>query len=812
METFWQDLRYALRGMRRRPGFSVFAVLLLGLGIGANTAIFSIVNAVLLRPMPMREPDRIVGVWESRDGSERFPISLPEYLDLKERSRTFEELSAAANWNTNLSGEATPVRVTGMQVTGNFFAALGATAEIGRVLVPEDAKPGATKTVVLGHGFWASHYAEDSGVVGHSIRLNDEMYTVVGVLPPGFQYRGVQDDLIAPLVIEQDPRRLQRSNNYLRAIGRMKAGVSRGQARADLAGILKQLRLEYPNTASLRTDAMVEDLRESLVGKVKNGLLMILGAVATVLLIACGNLAALQLVRASERSREVAIRVSLGATRSRLLRQLLTESMLMALLGGAVGIAVAYAGTKALLRLSPASLPRAAEIGISWEVAAFTLAISVACGLVCGLAPAVEQMRLNLSGSMKEGERGASSGKGKQRLRQGLVAGQIGASLVLLIGTGLLLKSFSRVEEVQPGFNAKNLLVVRLALPRTHYKGKEEVVNFYRTLQPRVASLAGVKSVAVANVVPTDNFLATVDFSIVGRGWSANQLPEAHYRMVTAQYFRTMEIPVIAGRAFEESDTNESAPVVLINQSLAKRYWPTGSPVGEHLQIDDTQDKMREVEVVGVVGDVRDFGLENDAKSEIFTPIAQVPPDTLIYLKNNMYWFVRTANEPLMTAGAFREELGKVDRDVPASATQTMERYLELSVASRRFNLQMAEIFGVAALLLATIGVYGVISYLVTQQTREIGIRMALGAERGEVFASVMRLGLGLAGAGVIAGVVAALILTRWMKSLLFGVSATDVLTYAGTIGLLLVVAVGASLVPGIRATKIDPVIALRYE
>jgi len=557
---------------------------------------------------------------------------------------------------------------------------------------------------------------------------------------------------------------------------------------------------------------MVEDLRESLVGRVKSGLLMILGAVATVLLIACGNLAALQLVRASERSREVAIRVSLGATRSRLLRQLLTESVLIALCGGALGMAVAYAGAKALLRLSPASLPRAAEIGISWEVAAFTLAISVACGLVCGLAPAVEQMRLNLSGSMKEGERGASGGKGKQRLRQALVAGQIGASLVLLIGTGLLLKSFSRVEEVQPGFNAKNLLVVRLALPRTHYKGKEEVVNFYRALEPRVASLAGVKSVAVANVVPTDNFLATVDFSIVGRGWSANQLPEAHYRMVTAQYFRTMEIPVIAGRAFEESDTNESAPVVLINQSLARRYWPTGSPVGEHVQMDDTQDKMREVEVVGVVGDVRDFGLENDAKSEIFTPIAQVPPDTLSYLKNNMCWFVRTANEPLMAARAFREELGKVDRDVPASATQTMERYLELSVASRRFNLQMAEIFGVAALLLATIGIYGVISYLVTQQTREIGIRMALGAERGEVFSSVMRLGLGLASAGVIGGVVAALIMTRWMKTLLFGVSATDFLTYTGTIALLLMVAVGASLVPGIRATKIDPVIALRYE
>jgi putative ABC transport system permease protein len=812
MEIFWRDLQYALRAIRRRPGFSVFAVVLLGLGIGANTAIFSMVNGVLLRPLAMRQPDRIVSVWESRNGSEPFPMSIPDFEDLRDRNRSFEELTAVANWNSNLSGEATPERVTGVQVTGNFFHALGVQAELGKTLSAEDAQPGSAKVVNLGHGFWARHYGSDPQVVGRAIRLNDEVYTVVGVLPATFVYRGVQDDVVVPLVLEQDARRSQRANSFLRSIGRLKSGVSQEQARADLSGIMRQLQTEYPETNVNRTGVIVEDLRAWLVGKVKSGLLLLFGAVTTVLLIACANLAALQLVRASERGREIAIRVSLGATRMRLVCQLLTESVLIGLLGGALGILVAYGGTQALVAMSPASLPRAAEVGMNWAVVAFTLVISVVCGVVCGLAPAVEQTRIDLSASMKDGERGGSGGEGKRRVRYALVAGQVAGSLVLLVGTGLLLKSFARLGEVQPGFNAKNLLVARLALPRTHYQGREEVLSFCRALEPRVAGLAGVKSVAVANVVPMDGFLASVDFSIVGRGWNAKQFPEAHYRMVTPRYFHTMEIPLLAGREFADSDTSDGAPVVIINQWFRKRYWPESNPVGAHIQIDDTQGKMREVEVVGVVGDVHDFGLENDAKSEVFAPIAQVPPDTLSYLKNNMYWFMRTANAPLATAGAFREQLRAVDRDVPASSMQPMEGYLELSVAARRFNLAMAAIFGGAALLLAALGLYGVISYLVAQRTREIGIRMALGAEPRAVFASVMRLGLGLVSAGATAGLVCAFVLTRWMKSLLFGVSATDSQTYAATIVLLMIVAVTASVMPGLRATNVDPVIALRHE
>jgi len=812
METLWQDVRYAVRTLIRRPGFAIFAVLTLALGIGANTAIFSMVNAVLLRPMALREPERVLTIWESRGDSDKLPISIPEFLDFQRRNRAFAQMAALANWNANLSGEETPERVTGMQASGDFFETIGAQAAFGRTLSAEDAQPGSPRSVVLSHGFWSRHYGSDLKILGKTIRLNGDSYTVVGVMPESLVYRQAQDDVIVPLVFENDPRREHRGDNFLRTFARLKPGVTATQAREDLLGMIREIRREYLGDNPAQTGVSVEVLQTALVGKVRGSLMLLFGAVLAVLLIACANLAGLLLVRASTRTKEVAMRVALGASQERLMRQFLTESLMIAFAGGVLGVFVGAMGVHALVALSPADLPRAKEIGLDARALEFTTVISLLCGLIFGMAPVLELSKVNLNEEMKEGGRGGSGGSARQRVRKLLVVGQVAFSLLLLVGGGLLLKSFMRLEAVQPGFNPKNLLVVRLALPKTHYKGRDSVIQFYRALSPNIESLPGVKSVAVANVVPTDGFLATVDFNIVGRGWAANQFPEAHYRMTTTGYFRTLGIPLVSGREFAESDTELGAPVAIINQTFAKQYWPDANPLGAHVQMDDTQQGMRDVEIVGVVGDVHDFGLETDARAEIFAPLPQVPAETISYLKNNMCWFVRTQNEPLMVAAPFRKELKRVDPDVPASSVRTVEQYLAQSVAPRRFNLTLVAIFGAAALLLAAMGIYAVISYTVAQRTREIGIRMAMGAQRGEVLRLILGDGLHLVARGAALGWVLALLVTRLMKGLLFGVSAADPATYLAITALLFVTAMLACYLPGRRAMSVDPLVALRHE
>jgi len=812
METLWQDVRYALRTLIRTPGFAIFAVLTLALGIGANTAIFSMVNAVLLRPMALREPQRVLVIWESRGDSDKLPISIPEFLDFQKRNRSFAQMAALANWNANLSGEETPERITGMQASGDFFETIGAQAKLGRVLSPEDAQPGSPRSVVLSHGFWARHYGSDLTILGKTIRLNGDSYTVVGVMPESFVYRQAEDDVIVPLVFENDPRREHRGDNFLRTFARLKPSVAETQAREDILGMIREIRREHPEDNSAQTGVSLEVLQNSLVGRVRGSLMLLFGAVLAVLLIACANLAGLLLVRASTRTKEVAMRVALGASQERLLRQFLTESLMIAVAGGVLGVLVGAMGVHALVALSPADLPRAKEIGLDARALEFTTIISLLCGLIFGMAPALELSRVNLNEEMKEGGRGGSGGSARQRVRKILVVAQVAVSLLLLVGGGLLLKSFMRLEAVQPGFNPKNLLAVRLALPKTHYKGRDGVIQFYRALSPNIESLPGVKSVAVANVVPTDGFLATVDFNIVGRGWAANQFPEAHYRMTTTGYFRTLGIPLVSGREFAESDTDRGVPVAIINQTFAKRYWPNANPLGEHVQMDDTQQGMRDVEIVGVVGDVHDFGLETDSRAEIFAPIPQVPAETISYLKNNMCWFVRTENEPLMLAAPFRKEVKRIDPDVPASSVRTVEQYLAQSVAPRRFNLTLVAIFSAAALLLATMGIYAVISYTVAQRTREIGIRMAMGAQRGEVLRMILADGLQLIAGGAALGWPLALLVTRLMKGLLFGVSTADPATYLAITALLFAIAMLACYVPGRRAMSVDPLVALRHE
>ena len=808
MESVRHDARFAFRILVRKPGFSLFAVGILALGIGANTAIFSMVNAVLLRPLALRQPDRVLTIWESRQDVGTYPISIPDFLDLQEQNRTLASMAALAMWNTNLSGEETPERVTGIQVTGGFFETLGAQPALGRLLRPSDAQAGSPRVVVLGFGFWKRHYAGDPGVVGREIRLNGLMYTVVGVMPADLIYRRTPDDVVVPLIIEEDRRRAERNDSFLRGLGRMRPGVAVSQVPEDLNAILKRLQQQYPASNAGKTGSSVEVLQDSLVGNVRGQLVLIQGAVLAVLLVACANLAGLLLVRTSARGKEIAIRASLGASRGRILRQLLVESMMLAAAGGALGLALAAGGLRALLGALPAALPRAGEIHLDAPVLGFTALLSLFCGLIFGIAPALELSHADLHAKMKAG---AQSGA-RQRLRHLLVMAQVAASLVLLVGSGLLLRSFLRLSEVQPGFSPSNVLVARLALPATQYKGNEEVFHFYRELARRAEALPGVRSVAVANVVPTDGFLASVEFSIVGRGWTPADFPSAHYRMVSSGYFRTLQIPLLAGREFLDTDNVQGAPVVIITQACARRFWPAANPLGAHIEIDDLQSGMRQVEVVGVVGDIHDFGLDREAQLEVYVPLPQVPPETVSYLKSNMYWLLRTATDPQSVAEVFRREVQAVDRDVPATSVRTLEQYLDQSLAARKFSLVLVGIFGAAALLIAAMGIYGVVSYTVVLRTPEIGVRLALGAQPAGIFRLVLGHGLRLVAAGLAAGLLAALLVLRMGSGMLFETSTADPATYITITALLFGVAVLACYWPGRRAMAVDPLVALRAE
>jgi predicted permease len=812
MEQFRQDVLFAARTLFRNPAFTGFLIVTLSLGIGASTAVFTLVNAVLLRPLSFHKPDRIVLVWGQRPDTDRYPISIPDFIDIQSQNRSFAHLAAVGNWNANLSGDNTPERVQGLQASGGFFEVLGARAEIGRTFSSSDTQPGSPRVVVLSHGFWVRHFAADPRIIGQNIRLNGDSYSIVGVLPVSFVYRGVQDDVIVPLVLANDPRRDQRGNNFVRTFGRLKDGLTIEQAKGDLQEIVRRLQRDFPMTNSGKPDVRVELLLDSLVGNVRGEMSLLLAAVLGVLMIACANLACLLLVRASTRLKEVAIRVSLGASRLRLMRELLLESILIALVGGGLGICLAIGGTHALSARIPSGIPRVQEISVDRRVLSFTAILSILCGCLFGLTPALELSKVSINKEMKEGFRSASGSSAGRKIRQSLVVVQVAGSLTLLLGTALLLRSFIRLQAVEPGFNVKNVLVVRLALPRYSYTGRDQIVHFYDNLAAKAEVLPGVRSVAVANVVPTDGFLASTGFNIAGRGWRADQYPEAQYRMITPMYFQTMGIPLLAGRDFVKSDRADGAPVAVINEAFARKYWPAGTPIGEHLQIDDTQKGMRDVEIVGVVGNVHDFGLENDSPVEIYTPFPQVPPDTVAYLWNNMCWFLRTEGEPLGLAAAFKQRVKLVDPDVPAASTRTLEQYMEQSVAPRRFNLVLIGIFGSVALSLTVIGVYAVISYSVAQRTAEIGVRVALGAQRSQIFWPIVGEGLRLVAAGIVIGVIPALLLTRSIENMLYKVDPRSPMTYMATSCVLLILSALACYFPASRALRIDPAIVLRHE
>jgi predicted permease len=812
METLLKDLRYGARMLLNQPAFTTVAIITLTLGIGANTAIFSLVNAVLLRQLPFNNPEQLVSVWTVDKVVEKSPISIPDFVDFRDQNQLLDKMAAVAGWSANLTGNGDPERLQAVRVSGNLFQMFGVDTIIGRTLLPDDDNPGSQRVVVLSYGLWQRRFGADRNLVGNTLTLNGDSYTVVGILPPDFTFPGSKAELGVPLVIDTQPARKERNTHFLRVFARLKPGVTRQQAQAEMNGIARHLQEQYPETNARKPGARIAALHDEIVGNFRMALLVLLGAVGFVLLIACANLANLLLARATTRHREMAIRAALGATRMRLMRQLLTETILLALVGGVLGLLMAHWGLNLLVALSPADLPRAKEAGIDGRVLGFALGLSLFVGILFGLAPALQASKADLNEGLKGGSRGSTESR-RNRVRSLLVVTEVALSLMLLIGAGLFVKSFLRLQEVDPGFNTEKLLVVRVALPRTRYSKTGAVVSFYDQLSSRIETLPGVQSAGAVSIHPLSTSRVSMDFTIDGRPLpSLEEVPAAQYRMVSPSYFRTMNIPVLKGREFTDMDTERTAGVVIINENLARRFWPNENPVGWHLWIKEGDPTPRGVEIVGVVGNVKQFELEGDPTFDLYAPYRQIPEVLASMAANNMSWVVRVGPDPMTLADAVRREAQIVDRDVPASLAGTMEQLVAGSVAPRRFNSFLLGIFAGTALLLALMGIYAVMSYSVTQRTQEIGIRMALGAQQGNVVRLLVAQGLKVIMMGVAVGLVGAIALTAVISSLLFGISAIDPPVFLIISMLFACVALLASYIPARKATKVDPIIALRSE
>jgi putative ABC transport system permease protein len=813
MELIWKEIRYALRIFRNSPAFTIVAVLALALGIAGNTAIFSLVNAILLKQLPFQNPEELVWVTSHRSDGDKRPFNVPDFIDYRDQNQSLAGIAAYGNWSANLTSHGEPERLQGVRISANTFQMLGVKAQVGRTFAPEDDTPGQQNVVILHHSFWQRRFGADPQIVGKTLTFSDGTYTVVGVSPPEFFFPIREAELAIPLAPDAHPwRNVRSSTNFLRAYARLKPGVHREQAQADLTNVAIHARKQYPIANARKIGVTLVPLHDQVVGNFRVALWILLGAVGVVLLITCVNLANMALVRASGRHREMAVRTALGATRGNLVQQLVIESLLLALLGGGVGFLLAIYGIDLLVALSPADLPRLAEVGVDFRVLAFTLGLSIISGVIFGVFPAWQATRVNINEELKESGRGSLGGIRQSRTRSLLVIAEIALSLVLLVAAGLLIKSFLRLQAVNPGFDSKNVMVIRLSLPANQYSTRAKVTSFYENLRRRLESLPGVKTVGVVSVLPQSGLLGSINFTVEGQTKSSDEAMMADLRVANTDYFRTLKIPLISGRQFNEYDTERTTPVMLISQNLAERHWPNSSPIGARLLIDDNDAGPRPVEIVGVVGNVRHQSLDEDPSLHIYLPIHQFHEDGVVWMTNNQFWVVRTAVDPLSLSAAARREIQAVDQSIPTSDIRAMEEYLSGSMAPRRFNLWLLTVFAAAALLLSAMGLYGVISYLVALRKNEIGIRLALGAQARDVLKLVLGQGFMLAVIGVGVGVIAALSLTRLMKNLLFGVSATDPITFSVIALLLTFVAMLASYIPAREAMKVDPMVALRYK
>jgi putative ABC transport system permease protein len=802
-----QDLRYALRSLRKRPGFSAVVVLTLALGIGANAAIFSVVNAVLLRRLPYANADRLVLLSGApRENAENVSpaASFPDFADFRASATSFEQLAAYTTTDRTLTvPDGEPTRLSTASVTANFFSTLAVRPALGRGILAEDDRIGALPVVVVGHSLWSSRLGASPGALGQRLTLDGVAYTVVGVMPSSFRFP-TSSHLWIPLAADTFGI-AERGIHRLAVLGRLEPTVTRAGAEQEVAAIARRLEEAYPRTNAKRSAAL-QPLHEVIVQGVRPALLVLLGAVGLVLLIGCANIANLLLARAAAREREVAVRTALGAGRGRLARQFITESLVLSLLGGACGLLVAVWGVRALVAAAPSSIPRVADIGIDPAVLGFLLAVSVLTGIAFGVLPAMQLSRTQALGSLREGGRGATAGAGRKRFRHALVMCEVAIAVVLVIGASLLLKSFWRLQQVNPGFDPQRLLSVRVQLPMARYGQRPQVRAFFEELRQKVAALPGVQSVAVAFEHPLSQGWTT-SFTIDGHERPAQgEEPEARMRPVTANYFRTAGVRLLAGRDLSERDLADGAAVVVINDAFAKQHFPGEDPIGKRLLRQPWWPEMPPAfEIVGVVAGERFRGLATEPDAATYFPFTVFP-------FNEQYLMVKTRGEPMALVPMLRQAIWAIDKQLPVENVQTMEDILEQSLDSPRFVTSLLTLFAAVALLLAALGIYGVLSYTVTQRTGEIGIRMALGAPRASVLRLVVGQGMALALLGALGGIALAVAATRVLARLLYGVSATDPLVFVSATTLLIAVALLATYLPARRASRVDPMIALRAE
>ena len=816
METLVQDLKFGLRALIKNPGFTLVAVVALALGIGANSAIFSVVNTVLLRPLPFPRSDRVMSVWQNNlaRGWHQDVVTPADYIEWRRDARSFESMAAYFGGGMNLHAGDEAEFVRGADVSVDFFRALRAAPSRGRDFAPGDEKASTGRVAILGHSLWQRRFGGDPALVGRSIVLNSESFTVVGIAPPAFQFpEKAELWTLAKNVVPSNPFVPAsiditgvRGLHYLYVIARLKDGVERAQAQAEMDTIAARQEKQYPDV-NARTGVEVIPLHESIVGDVRPALMVFLGAVGLVLLIACANVANMSLARAAARRREIAVRTTLGASRLRLVRQCLTESVLLSTAGGGAGLLLAMWGTDLLAALSPEAIPGARSFALDARMLGFTMALSVLTGIFFGLTPALQASSIDPQDALREGGRTSSGGPRTRLLRNALVVCEMAIALVLLAGAGLLVKSFIKLESVDPGLSVDGVLTLRLWIPDARYAEDVRQIRFYDEVLRRTAALPGVTAAALTSDLPltgSDSFLA---FAIEGRpDAKPYEGPESGFHQVSPGYFRVLGIPLLRGRAFDARDVRQAPGAVIVSDTLAKRYWAGEDPVGRRVSFGVNDKGERDwTTIIGVAADVRQKGLHTDPRPEAYVPYTQAPSRyaTLV---------VGSALDSSGLAASLGREVQAVDPDVPVYDVRTMREVLDGSLASRRFNMALLALFAVMAVLLAAVGLYGVLAYMVTQRTHEIGVRVALGAQKRDVLRLVVGQGMALALGGVVLGILGALALTRVLATLLVGVAVTDPWTFGAVAVLLAAVAFLACYVPARRAARVDPMIALRYE
>jgi putative ABC transport system permease protein len=813
MEAFWQDIRYGIRMLLKAPSLSIVATIALALGIGANTAIFSVVNAVLLRPLPFANSDQLMTVWETDPtrGQVRGSASYPNFADWREQNHVFEHMATYYNNDFILTGRGESTRLQGAVVNADLFPLLGVAPAIGRGFLPDEDKPGeGGRVVLLSQALFQKRFNSDPNVLNQSIVLNGKNHTIVGVMPQAFQFP-IQNEpvelwtTVAMDMEGKDPITNERGAHYMNVIGRLKPGVSKEQAQAEMTAISARLEQQYPDK-DLHKTTTVEPTLEALVGSIRPALLILLGAVACVLLIACANVANLLLARAMMRHKEMAIRSALGASRMRVVRQLLTESLLLSLTGGTLGLLLAVWWSDLLIALGKQNIPRALQVGLDWRVLGFTLLVSVLTGVIFGLVPALHSSKSELTESLKEGGRSSSDGARRNRIRGTLVVTELAIAVVLLVGSGLLIQSLWRLRQVSSGFESQNLLTFVVGIPEVKYP-TEKQAQFFHDLVARIESLPGVSSASSVVPLPLSGDLYRISFETEGRPVAKGEQPSADFFAIEEDYFKTLGVSMLKGRDFNVHDGAKDQPVIIVNQAFAQKYFPNEDPIGKRIRpgisTTVTQPVMREI--VGVVADVRNRNLSSELRPGYFIPMSQIP-------FNQMALIVRTINDPHSLITAVQNEVHSMDAEVPVFNVKTMDEYIAATVAAPRFNTTLLVIFASVALVLTIVGLYGVMSYSVAQRTNEIGIRMALGARVTDVLTLVFKQGLMLVLIGEAIGLAGAFVLTRLIRGMLFGVAPNDFITFAAVALMLAAVALLATLIPARRAAKVDPLVALRYE